>query len=155
MTRRHFRVEAGAVELHSSAFAPGDLITDAFERFAGVYEERGVALIQMKGEELPHVTADFERASQILANLLGNALRHTPRGGQVKLGAERRGGDVVFTVADSREGISPEHLERIFERFYRVNAARTRGEGSGVGLTIARRGLAVRMGGSLAASSGP
>ncbi|WP_184134968.1 sensor histidine kinase [Deinococcus humi] len=146
------RVEAGAVELHSSDFAPAALIADAFERFAGAYEDRGVTLSASPEAALPQVTADFERASQILANLLGNALRHTPRGGQVTLGAEHRGGDMLFTVADTGSGIAPEHLERIFERFYRVDPARTRGDGSGVGLTIAR-GLATRMGGSLTVSS--
>lgn len=146
------RVEAGAVELHPSDFAPGALLLDAHERFVGAYEERGVTLIRTDAEGLPQVTGDFERASQILANLLGNALRHTPRGGQVTLGTARSGGDVVFTVADTGSGISPEHLGRIFERFYRVDPARSRGEGSGVGLTIAR-GLATRMGGSLTAQS--
>ncbi|OLV16414.1 sensor histidine kinase [Deinococcus marmoris] len=148
------RVEAGAVDLHPSDFAPALLIAHAHERFAGAYEERGVVLIQGNAGELPHVTADFERASQILSNLLGNALRHTLRGGLVTLGTERRGGDVVFTVADTGGGIPPEHQGRIFERFYRVDPARTRGDGSGVGLTIAR-GLATRMGGNLTVSSGP
>ncbi|MDV6374785.1 sensor histidine kinase [Deinococcus arenicola] len=148
------RVEAGAVELHSSDFAPSALLLDAFERFAGAYEERGVALFRAEAVALPPITADFERASQILANLLGNALRHTPRGGHVTLGAEHQGGDVLFTVMDTGGGIPPEHLDRIFERFYRVDPARTRGDGSGVGLTIAR-GLAARMGGSLTVSSSP
>jgi two-component system sensor histidine kinase BaeS len=148
------RVEAGAVELHPSDFAPGTLLADAFERFAGVYEERGVALLRAEADGLPPVTADFERASQILANLLGNALRHTPRGGQVTLGTEQLGGDVLFMVTDTGEGITPEHQARIFERFYRVDPARTRGDGSGVGLTIAQ-GLATRMGGSLTVSSSP
>ncbi len=147
------RVEAGAVELHPTDFAPQALIADAYERFAGAYEERGVTLLRPNIPSLPRVTADFERASQILANLLGNALRHTPPGGQVTLGAARGDGDVVFTVADTGSGIAPEHLDRIFERFYRGDAARTRGDGSGVGLTIAR-GLATRMNGSLTVSSG-
>ncbi|WP_317641099.1 ATP-binding protein [Deinococcus arenicola] len=77
---------------------------------------------------------------------------HTPRGGQVTLRAEHRGGDVLFTVADTGSGIAPEHLNHIFERFYPVDSARTRGDGSGVCLTIAR-GLATRMGGSLTVSS--
>ncbi len=148
------RVEAGAVELHLTDFAPGALLRTAVERFGSAYEEKGVRLSVQASEPLPHVTADFERASQVLANLLGNALRHTPSEGQVTLSAHLIHGSVAFGVRDSGGGIAPEHLGRVFERFYRVDPARTRGEGSGVGLTIAR-GLADRMGGALTATSGP
>ena len=97
--------------------------------------------------------ADFERALQVLSNLLTNALRHTPGGGHVTLTAQAASQQVLFTVQDSGGGIPPEHLGRIFERFYRVDPARTRSEGSGVGLTIAR-GLVEQMGGRLEVRSG-
>ncbi|WP_102127940.1 sensor histidine kinase [Deinococcus planocerae] len=146
------RVEAGAVELHPTDFHPADLLKSALERFEGAAQDRGVRLAVLPDEPLPNVTADFERASQVLANLLSNALRHTPGGGQVTLTARAENGLVTFGVRDTGSGIPGEHLDRIFERFYRVDPARTRGEGSGVGLTIAR-GLVERMGGTLTVTS--
>ncbi|MGY2895075.1 sensor histidine kinase [Deinococcus sp. UYEF24] len=148
------RVEAGAVQLHPSDFAPQMLLTDAHERFASSYEDKGVLLHIPENGALPLVTGDPERAAQVLANLLGNALRHTAHGGTVTLRGAAAHGSVAFTVTDSGEGIAPEHLGRIFDRFYRADPARSRADGSGVGLTIAR-GLATRMGGTLSVASGP
>ena len=76
---------------------------------------------------------------QVLGNLLDNALRHTRCGGHVSLTATRTGTEVVFTVADDGEGIAPEHLPHLFERFYRADYARDRGRGgSGIGLAIVK-----------------
>jgi signal transduction histidine kinase len=75
----------------------------------------------------------------VLLNLVGNALQYTPAGGEVCLRARREGGMVRLAVEDSGIGIAPEHLPRVFERFYRVDRSRSRvGGGSGIGLTIAR-----------------
>ncbi|GAB2560820.1 sensor histidine kinase [Leucobacter ruminantium] len=77
--------------------------------------------------------------SAAVANLLSNAIRHSPEGGRVGVGMEVKRNSFVVTVTDQGEGIAPEHLGRIFERFYRVDGARTRGEGgTGLGLSIAR-----------------
>ncbi|OLV17268.1 sensor histidine kinase [Deinococcus marmoris] len=148
------KVEAGAVELRLSTFEPKEVLLTARTRFEGAAEEFGLRLALELSSPLPPVTGDVERTSQILANLLSNALRHTPSGGQVTLSARQQGAAVRFEVRDTGPGIAPEHLSCVFERFYRANAARTRGEGegSGVGLTIAR-GLAERMGGTLTATS--
>ncbi|WP_293359426.1 HAMP domain-containing sensor histidine kinase [Mycolicibacterium sp.] len=83
--------------------------------------------------------ADRQRLMQVLGNLLDNALRHTRCGGHVSLTATRTGTEVVFTVADDGEGIAPEHLPHLFERFYRADYARDRGRGgSGIGLAIVK-----------------
>jgi len=75
----------------------------------------------------------------VLFNLLDNAVRFTPAGGSVTVTAERNGGSVVVRVADTGVGIPSEHLPRLFERFYRVDSARSRDEGgTGIGLAIAR-----------------
>ncbi|MFC4638436.1 sensor histidine kinase [Deinococcus hohokamensis] len=149
------RVEARQIELQLQALPPARLLDAASERFAPAFEDRGVALHVLGGQGLPDVLADEERALQVLTNLLSNALRHTPRGGVVRLDAEVAGPLLRLTVTDTGPGLSPEHLRRIFERFYRVDAARSRLDGgSGVGLTIAR-GLAEAMGGALSAASVP
>ncbi len=92
--------------------------------------------------------------AEVLANLLQNALRHTPPGGRVTLAADSSEHGVVLTVTDTGEGLAPEHVERVFERFYRADPARARGQGgSGIGLTIARA-IVEAHGGRLHAESG-
>ncbi|GAA5533526.1 HAMP domain-containing sensor histidine kinase [Deinococcus aluminii] len=147
------RIEAGRVDLHPTIFGARTLLAAALERFGDAYAERGVTLMTQNAPDDMQVRADFERASQALSNLLSNALRHTPPGGRVTLAVQEVGGQVGFSVEDTGSGIPAEHLERIFERFYRVDPARTRGEGSGVGLTIAR-GLVEQMGGTVRVTSG-
>ncbi|GGS39330.1 sensor histidine kinase [Deinococcus knuensis] len=148
------RVEAGQVALQPVTFHVRELLMAATERFEDAYRERQVALTWSEQSGPLAVRADFERSLQVLSNLLTNALRHVPDGGQVTVTACLAGRDVMFAVQDNGSGIPAEHLGRIFERFYRVDPARTRGEGSGVGLTIAR-GLAEQMGGCLEVKSGP
>jgi OmpR-family two-component system manganese-sensing sensor histidine kinase len=88
---------------------------------------------------------------RVVANLLENALRYTPKGGNVSLEIRRHGGELQVVVSDSGVGIAPEHLERIFERFWRADPVRTP-EGSGLGLAIARA-LARRHGGDVTVTS--
>lgn len=147
------RVEAGKVELHLKAVDPHALLQVVRERFATPFEEKGVQL-QVTEAVLPNIRADEERTLQVLTNLLGNALRYTPAGGNVTVNAQPVGQFLHFSVVDSGAGIPAEHLPRIFERFYRADPARSRSEsGSGVGLTIAK-GLVEAMGGRMNVSSG-
>ncbi len=85
------------------------------------------------------VAADPEALRQVLTNLLDNAIRYTPDGGRIVVTAEPVQGGVVLAVRDSGQGIAPDHLPRIFERFYRVDASRSREEGgTGLGLAIVK-----------------
>lgn len=145
------RVEAGQVELRLQAVRPLEVLGDLRERLSAAFEEKGVRL-EIAGSPWPAVHADPERLGQVLGNLLSNALRHTPAGGVVTVAAAPAGGRLRLTVRDTGSGIAPEHLPRVFERFYRADPARSRAGGSGVGLTIAR-GLAEAMGGRLTARS--
>jgi two-component system sensor histidine kinase BaeS len=107
-------------------------------------------------EILPPVLADGDRVVQVLTNLLDNALRHTPAGGWVAVEAEAGGDEATFKVTDTGEGIAPEYLPHIFERFYRVEKSRSReGGGSGVGLAISRALVEAMGGGIWAESPGP
>jgi signal transduction histidine kinase len=103
---------------------------------------------------LPIVEADGARLVRALSNLLDNARRHTPAGGTVRLGAsvETDAGWVVLSVADTGEGITPDVLEHVFERYYRGEGPRTRGTGTGLGLAIARA-VAEAHGGTLSVES--
>ena len=98
---------------------------------------------------------DSGRIDQIAGNLLSNALRHTPEGGQIEIRSICQGENVEVTVHDSGPGIPPEALPHLFERFYRADRSRSRSEGgTGLGLAIARQ-LAEAHGGSLEASNHP
>jgi signal transduction histidine kinase len=104
-----------------------------------VRARRAVELDERVPDDLPLVYADAERVHQVLFNLLDNAVRFTPSGGRVTITASRRNGAVDVAVTDTGPGIAPEHLPRLFERFYRVDSARSRDEGgTGIGLAIAR-----------------
>jgi signal transduction histidine kinase len=101
------------------------------------------------------VTGDPDRIEQVLENLVANALRHTPDGGAVTLSAAANDGGIVLTVQDSGAGIPAEHLPHVFERFYKVDAARSNGSGgSGLGLSISNA-IVKRHGGVMRVASGP
>jgi signal transduction histidine kinase len=147
------RAEARQLALHTQPIAPGELIARAQARLAPQYDEKGVALITEVSSELPAVQADPDRILQVLVNLLGNALRATPAGGQVRVRARLERDALVVEVCDTGVGIAPEHLPHLFERFYRVDKARSRTLGGhGIGLTISKA-LVEAHGGQLWAAS--
>ena len=151
--RQLSRAETGRLALRVAPVRPEDPVRLATESMRPLFAEKGVALgCEVPGGP-PAVLADADRVVQVLANLLSNALRHTPPDGSVSVRAEARGRFVLFQVEDTGVGIPPEHLPRIFERFYRVEKSRSReGGGSGVGLAICRA-LVEAMGGTIRAES--
>ena len=132
------------------------LLEAAAEAARPAYTAKGVALKVAAESNSPDVAVDTDRLGEVLANLLDNALRHTPSGGTVTLTARRDGDHALLSVADTGEGLASDDLDRIFERFYRVDRARSREQGgSGIGLAIARA-LVEAQGGQLwAESRGP
>jgi signal transduction histidine kinase len=104
-------------------------------------------------EALPDVNIDRERIGQVLRNLLSNALAHTPSGGEIGVAAKQVEGFVEVSVRDTGEGIAPEHLPHVFDRFYRVDRSRTRQTGGyGLGLAIVKQ-LVQAHGGVITAES--
>jgi two-component system phosphate regulon sensor histidine kinase PhoR len=143
------RIESGQVPLDREPIAPCDLIELAIVRLATQAERAGLTLAVEEREGLPPVFADRERISQIFLNLLHNAIKFTPPGGQIAVGADEQGAMVAFRVRDSGTGIDPDDLPRIFERFYKADKARS-GGGTGLGLAIAKH-LVGAHGGTLTA----
>jgi signal transduction histidine kinase len=110
------------------------LLEEAIREFAGPYGSEGVLLSADLADVV--VEADGTRIRQVAANLLSNALKFTPPGGEVHLGLSVRGGDAFITVADTGPGIPPDELPYVFDRFFRGRGSRS--GGSGIGLTVAR-----------------
>ncbi|MFC2052399.1 sensor histidine kinase [Chloroflexota bacterium] len=133
--------EAGELKLNCQTDDITGLIKQAVAARQTQATTKEVSLSTDITDKLPLVNIDSQRISQVLFNLMENALVHTAKGGVVTVTAEQQGGCwVEVSVIDTGEGISTEDLPNIFERFYRVDKSRTRATGgSGLGLTIARR----------------
>jgi signal transduction histidine kinase/HAMP domain-containing protein len=147
------RIEQGRLRLDLQPVAPAALIGEAIERFEARARDAGISLEAEAATGLPEVMADPERIGHVFDNLVGNALRHTGRGGKVRLTARAVDGLVRLTVADTGEGIPAEHLPHIFERFYQAPAAR-RGGGVGLGLAIVHE-IVTAHGGQIDVTSHP
>lgn len=146
------RAQEGVMSVVPEATTDQALIATAVDGVAEAYATKQVDLRVDAATPIPLIV-DPARIGQVLGNLLTNALRHTPAGGTVRVGARTDAGDVLITVADDGDGIAAEHLPHVFDRFYRADTARDRDHGgSGIGLTIARA-LTEAHGGDLTAAS--
>jgi signal transduction histidine kinase len=133
------RLESGELPLRREEMPLAPLVSQVLSEIDVARSDRGVEVRSDLPEDLPSVDADPERVHQVLFNLLDNAVRFTPPGGEVTVSAHRQNGSVEVSVIDTGIGISPEHLPRLFERFYRADPARSREDGgTGIGLAIAR-----------------
>ena len=150
--------EAGQLPLVWEPMDVTELLADVATSFSGQAEAAGIDLRVEIGEDSPlgEINADAGRLDQVLSNLLGNALRHTPSGGTITLRAEAIDDGVRILVHDTGEGIPPEDLPYIFDRFWRGDPSRSHagGAGSGLGLAIARQ-LVQAHGGRISAESQP
>jgi signal transduction histidine kinase len=147
--------EAGQLPMTMESIGVGELLADAATTFGGQAEAAGIKMrVETTGDTSQLVvTADAGRLDQVLANLIANALRHTPAGGEIILQAEATGDAVRIMVRDTGEGIGSEDLPYIFDRFWRGDRARSRAGGSsGLGLAIAKQ-LVQAQNGRIAAES--
>jgi two-component system OmpR family sensor kinase/two-component system sensor histidine kinase BaeS len=160
------QADAGQLRLNLRPTDVSQLIGSIVESLASTAEEQGVVLGAQVPDNLPPAEADADRVAQVMHNLLANALRHTPDGGSVTVSASLVGDALEIAVADTGEGIAPEDLPHVFERFWRADPARTRGEpprshagpkpvnGTGLGLSVAQS-LVEAQGGRIWAESTP
>lgn len=146
------RLETGHLALDVESVAVGPLLADAMDSLRVVATERGITLSVAPVPESMRVRADRGRVGQVFGNLLGNALKFTPKGGRVELRARRAGRDVVLEVSDTGPGIPKEDQTHLFERFWQ--ARRSDGRGVGLGLAIAK-GIVEAHGGRIWVESQP
>jgi two-component system phosphate regulon sensor histidine kinase PhoR len=131
------RIESGRVPLELKHAQPLEILSLAYERLGLQAESADLSVSIECPEDLPAVLADANRLQQVVINLLHNAIKFTPAGGKIVIGATLQSNEVVFFVRDTGIGISSEDLLRIFERFYKVDRARS-SSGTGLGLAIAK-----------------
>ena len=132
------RVESGEVAFRFRPVAPAVMLEEVAKSFREIARSQRVDLVVETPAERS-VKADTDAVHQVLANLIDNALKYASGGGKIVLGARDAGGSVEFYVRDFGPGIASEHLPRLFERFYRVDKARSRESGgTGLGLAIAK-----------------
>jgi two-component system phosphate regulon sensor histidine kinase PhoR len=147
------RVESGEQRFSIQRVGTEELLQDALESFQEVARSYGVELAIENSVSAGQVNADREAIHQIFSNLIENALKYAASGKKVILGARAAEGSVEFYVRDFGPGISSEHLPRLFERFYRVDKARSRESGgTGLGLAIAKH-IVLAHGGTIRAES--
>lgn len=133
------QVEVNTREFHFSPHAVEDILQEAGDSISMILEKKSIVLRIDPVDPNLVVECDSGAIHQVLTNLLDNAAKYTPENGTIVLRAEPKGEGVVFSVKDSGTGISPEHIPRLFERFYRVDKARSRAQGgTGLGLAIVK-----------------
>ena len=142
--------EAGALRLHRERVDPATLVEDAVSAFGSQADSQGVRLSADVSPGIPPIDVDPVRVSEVLSNLLSNALRHTPPGGTVTISVAPEAQGVAFAVEDTGTGIPADALPHVFDRFVKGEGS----HGAGLGLAIARS-LVEAHGGELSARSAP
>lgn len=134
------RVEAKAYSLDIRSVTVSNLVQTTVKRLTPQATAKRITIHSNLPADLPPLQADEDRITQVLVNLVANAIQYTPEGGDVTISAARQIDEIHISVKDTGVGIPPEHLANLFTRFYRVDKSRSRnaGGGSGIGLTIAK-----------------
>ncbi len=144
--------DAGELKLNRQRIAPQTLLEQTASMFEHQAAQKQIMLRVEAEPGLPEIAVDEMRMTQVLGNLVGNALRYTPNGGHITLAAKRHAQKIILSVVDNGAGIAPDVLPHIFERFYRADTSRQGESESGLGLAIAKS-LVEAHGGALTATS--
>ncbi len=138
------KIKAGSFANNPSAQDGAGIIRTLIESMNPIARARSIHLVEDLEPNLPKVLCDHDRVMQVLSNLVGNSLKFTPEGGIITIGAQKKGQEVCFSVADTGKGISPEELPHVFERYWQAKEAVQKG--TGLGLSIAKSIVAVHKG---------
>jgi signal transduction histidine kinase len=146
------RLDAGKLAISPVPVDPSVLLTDSLQTLRPLVDEKGIKLDLQIEAALPKVMADPERIQQTLSNLVGNAIKFSLAGSKIAVVARRDSDGVIISVVDNGKGITPEHLPRVFDRYWQ--SLRTDRKGAGLGLAIAK-GIVETHGGRIWIESKP
>lgn len=133
------KMEAGMMRLRRETVNPQTLICNVIEQLEMVAAQAGVTFKTETVSDLPQIYCDGQRVEQVLTNLVSNAIKFTPPGGQISISAEAEHDQVRFVVADTGRGIPTEALPRVFDKFFQVQSSTESGtKGTGLGLAIVK-----------------
>jgi len=130
--------DAGRLTVQRTACRLDELVETIVETIGVQLEDSSIRLDRSIPAELPPLMVDRQRIEQVFLNLLANAIRHTPEGGEISISAATRANSVQISFCDSGPGLSEQDLLHVFDRFYRADEARTSDGGTGLGLSIAK-----------------
>jgi two-component system phosphate regulon sensor histidine kinase PhoR len=147
------RIESGVIPLALQEVPAGHILAAAVDRMKPKAERHGLSLTLDAPDSLPNINSDRNLLERAIVNLIDNAVKFTPTGGDIHVAARASDGLLTVDVRDSGEGIDPDDLPRVFERFYKADRAR-RGGGTGLGLAIVKHSIEAH-GGSVSAKSEP
>jgi len=151
--RQVSQAEAGQLDLTMMPVNINTLVSETVSIFASLAQEKNITLNSQLATTMPHIQGDSHRLRQVLHNLLANALRHTPENGKITVTTEQQPDEICIAITDTGDGISPDLLPHVFDRFYRADETRRRDSGgAGLGLAIAR-GIVEGHNGRLSATS--
>lgn len=139
------QIETGTLTVEPKAVEISGVLDDAFEQHRALASERQITLVRMYESPVGVAVCDRHRIGQVLANLVGNALKFTPKGGTIRLGAEVRDDRIALIVSDTGQGIAPAHLAHIFDRYWQPERG---SHGVGLGLAIVQ-GIVAAHGGEV------
>jgi signal transduction histidine kinase len=145
------QVETGKIQLNIQPASPYNMLTNSLENIASVAKEKQVFIVQQIEENLPMVNADADKVSWVLNNFLTNAIKFSPKNGNIIVSMKQTGDKICFIIQDEGPGINKEYQSRIFERYFQV-PNRTDYKGSGIGLAICKE-LIEAMNGTIWVSS--
>ncbi|MBL3656728.1 sensor histidine kinase [Fulvivirga sediminis] len=133
------QIETGEIKMHYETFDIKRLIEEIFDQFENKADKKNIELILDTTQHEVLVYADWQRINQVLTNLISNAVKYSNDGGKVTVSFQTNKGTITTYIKDTGEGIPPEDVHRIFERFYRVDKSRSREKGgTGLGLAIVK-----------------
>jgi len=130
------KLDAGQLAIHQEPIDPSSLLVGSLQTLLPLVEEKAIKLDLQLEDGLPNVMADSERIQQTISNLVGNAIKFTPSGGEIIVRTRSTGEEVIVSVIDTGAGISAEQLPNVFDRYWQ--SSRTDREGAGLGLAIAK-----------------